>query len=83
MVCHNDVAVHAASCAPLNKALGGEATAGSLLSAAHKLFLEVGWMPKVPDDEAAYEKLCQAADLWRVDGQLQRFGPAMGGRFFR
>jgi len=57
--------------------LGGEATAGSLVSAAHELFLEVSPMPVAPADEVAYEKLCQAADLWRRDGQHFSAGVAM------
>jgi hypothetical protein len=47
------------------------------LSAARDLFFEVGWMPKGQADQGEYQKLCQAADLWRRDGQHFSAGIAM------
>ena len=47
------------------------------MSAARDLFFEVGWMPKGQADQGEYQKLCQAADLWRRDGQHFSAGIAM------
>ena len=46
------------------------------MSAARDLFLQVHW-PSPHGDKAAYEKLCQAAELWRSDGQYFSAGMAM------
>lgn len=46
------------------------------MSAARGLFLEVPWFRR-DGDEAAYDKLCQAAELWRNDRQDFSAGMAM------
>jgi hypothetical protein len=46
------------------------------MSAARDLFLEVPWFPR-HGDKAVYDKLCQAAELWRNDGQDFSAGMAM------
>jgi hypothetical protein len=45
------------------------------MSAAHDLFVEVGWA--VYGKPEAYDKLCSAAELWRADGQPFSAGMAM------
>jgi hypothetical protein len=46
------------------------------MSAARDLFLQIGSFPRHGDREA-YEKLCEAAELWRGDGQYFSAGIAM------
>lgn len=46
------------------------------MSAARDLFLEVPWFPR-HGDKAVYDKLCQAAELWRNGGQDFSAGMAM------
>jgi len=57
--------------------LGSEANIWSFMSAARDLFLEVSRTLAPPGNEVAYEKLYQAAELWRRDGQHFSAGVAM------